>query len=255
MIEIILGLIGLAIGSFLNVCIYRLPREESIVKPCSHCPSCKKPLLWYHNLPLISYLILKGRCHYCKWKIPLRYPLVEILSAFFIIFYYKMFNFTISFFGYYIFSCALIIATFTDFEHQIIPDEISLGLLPFGIFFYVMRGNYELNISIMDSFFISLLGGVLGAGSIYFTGVIGKILLKKESMGFGDVKLMALIGVFLGYKYIIFVYFLAPFFGVIYGLYKRIRYKQDYMPYAPFLALAAIIMIIYGKEILSYFLM
>jgi leader peptidase (prepilin peptidase)/N-methyltransferase len=254
LIEIGIFLIGLAIGSFLNVCIYRLPREESIVKPGSHCPNCNKLIRWYDNIPILSYIFLRGKCRYCSWKIPLRYPIVELITALALFFYYRNFGFSFLLFKYFILTAVLIIATFTDFKHQIIPDQVSLGFIPVGFIFFILQYYILHQQNFISSIVNSILGIIIGALIIYATGILGRILFKKESMGIGDVKLMAMIGAFLGYKAVILIYFIAPFFGIFYGLYKRIFYKEEYIPYGPFLAMASIVVIFWQDKILSYFM-
>ena len=251
-IDIFLVLMGLCIGSFLNVCIYRLPREESIIKPASHCPNCKSSISWYDNIPILSYLFLKGKCRRCGWRIPVRYPLVEALTAIALISYYHLWGLNLVMFSFFLFTAGLIVATFSDFETQTIPDQVSLGLIPVGLIFSyfnpilkdIYRGNPILN---------SLLGMIVGGGIIYLTGIVGKLMFKKEAMGFGDVKLLAMIGTFMGWKWIIFIYFLAPFFAISVALYKKIRYGQEYIPYGPYLAFATVFTLLFKDKIMKIF--
>jgi len=250
----------------LNVCIHRLPREESIVSPSSHCPKCKKPIPWYDNIPLLSYIILEGKCRFCKEEISLRYFLVELSTAMFFLIFFNRFGLSLYFFSYAIFVCGLIVATFVDIQHRIIPDEISIGGIVVGFFFSAFRGlhlrpmSYELR-----PIFNSFLGIIIGGGIIWLTGFIFDLvyfkLLKKppiqgetESMGGGDVKLLAMIGAFLGWKAVLVTFFIAPFLGAFVGIINLLIRKDHLIPYGPFLSLAAVVSIFWAEKILSIFL-
>ncbi len=250
MIVLFIFLTGLVTGSFLNVCIYRLPRQESVVLPGSRCTKCSKPISWYDNIPLISYILLLGKCRNCRGKIPFRYFLVEALSALTLVVFYNIFGLGIEMIFFSIFILALIAASFSDLETQIIPDEVNLGVLPLGLIFSFFNPIFQ-EIYSGNPLFESIKGLIIGGGMIYLTGVLGKIMFKKEAMGFGDVKLMALIGAFLGWKLVVLAYFIAPFFGLIYGLYRKIRYKDEYLPYGPFLALGAVVVLFFREKLLS----
>ena len=249
--SVFIFIFGLIIGSFLNVCIYRLPRDESVVRPHSHCPNCKRPLKWYDNIPILSYLILKGRCRYCKWRIPFRYPMVEFLTAGLFLFYYKLWGVGINMVFFSIFTSGLIVASFSDFETRMIPDQVSLGLLPLGFIFSFYNPLFK-TIYGHNPFLESIGGAFLGAALIYLTGLLGKLIFRKDAMGFGDVKFMLLIGSFLGWKLTVLNYFIAPFFALSYGIYRKIRYKDDYLPYGPFLAIGALFVFFFRERILEF---
>jgi len=261
--KIIAFIFGSFVGSFLNVCIHRMPQEESVVKPRSHCPKCKKIIPWYDNIPFISYLILRARCRYCKAPIRFRYFLVELITALMFLIFFMRFGISFNFFFYLIFVCGLIIATFVDFEHRIIPDEISIGGAILGFFLSASRGlNFNpLTFSFRPSIG-SLLGIIAGAGIIYLTGFLFDLvyfkLLKRppiqgetESMGGGDVKLMGMIGAFLGWQRALLTFFLAPFFGVVIGIINLVTKKDHTIPYGPFLSLAALISLFWANKIIS----
>jgi leader peptidase (prepilin peptidase)/N-methyltransferase len=263
-IRIFVFIFGSLVGSFLNVCIYRLPLGESVVKPRSYCPQCKKPIFWYDNIPFISYLILRGKCRYCKQRISFRYFLVEFITAGVFLIFYLREGFSFYFMFYVLFVCLLIIATFVDIAHRIIPDGVSLGGIAAGFLLSGFRGlslcPFSFNHRPMLN---SLLGIIIGGGIIYLTGKAFDLvyfkLLKKgpidgetESMGAGDVLLLAMIGAFLGYKTVILVFFLAPFFGVIFGIINLIVRKQHVIPYGPFLSLAAFISLFWADTILRF---
>jgi len=245
-------IIGLCVGSFLNVCIYRMPKSISIVKPRSFCPRCENTIPWYDNIPLLSYIILKGRCRNCKTKISFKYFLIEAITAFLFITLYIHFNSWQLFIPYAFLASGFIIATFTDLSHRIIPDEVNFGLLGLGVilsFIFPVLHNVD---SRWMSLLYSLLGALVGGGSIFLLGVLGKLIFKKESMGGGDVKLLAMAGSFLGWKLILLSFFIAPFFGAIFGIIRKIIYKDEYIPYGPFLALGCLISVLWANEILSW---
>lgn len=252
LVVFIIFLFGLCLGSFLNVCIYRLPRSKSIISPRSFCPKCNKTIPWYDNIPLISYLILRGRCRYCKNKISFRYFLVELITACLLVIIYLYFKSWKFFFSYLFLISGLIVASFTDITYRIIPDEVSLGLLGVGIVIsFVFPNLHNANthwLSLLNSF----IGMIVGGGSIFLLGIIGKLLFKKESMGGGDVKLLAMAGSFLGWKLILLTFFIAPFFGSIFGIIRKVIYKEQYIPYAPFLALGCLVSLLWGEEILRW---
>ncbi|MDD5436076.1 MAG: prepilin peptidase [Candidatus Omnitrophica bacterium] len=250
MLITIIFIFGLLIGSFLNVCIYRMPKRESIVLPASHCPGCKKPIPWYDNIPLLSYIALGGKCRFCKMGINLRYPLVEALTASVLAALFVTFDITPKFFAYSIMACGLIVATFVDFEIQEIPDEISLGGIAAGFFlafvFPSVMGEAVRSRAILGS----LSGAITGGGIIYLLGVAGKIAFKKEAMGGGDVKLMAMLGSFLGLKLVVLTFFIAPFLGVVQGIILKFRKGAETIPYGPFLSAAALISVFFGDQII-----
>lgn len=244
---------GAIIGSFLNVCIYRMPRNQSIVFPASHCPHCKKDLYWYDNIPILSYIVLFGKCNFCRKKISLRYPVVELLTASLITALYLKFGVTAQFFVYSAFVCGLIVATFIDMEFREIPDSVSLGGLVAGLVLApLFPALFDTAIRHVG-FIRSLAGALVGGGTIYALGVFGKLLFKKEAMGGGDVKLMAMIGSILGWKFALLSFFIAPLFGAGVGLYMKLRTGDETIAYGPFLSLAAVITIFFGETILRFF--
>ncbi|MFC1509504.1 prepilin peptidase, partial [Candidatus Omnitrophota bacterium] len=268
---------GSIIGSFLNVCIYRIPRSESIVSPGSRCAHCKKPIPWYYNIPFFSYILLKGKCRSCGKKISFRYFIVEFISALIFLVLFTHFGFTAKFWIYSLLTFSLIVATFIDLEFQIIPDRISIGGLVLGIVLSALLPQLH-NVSTWKAGLInSGLGILVGGGVILFIKILGnsalyilrrlgiklrrnskwrKTLAKyrhiKDSMGDGDIKLMAMLGAFLGWKMAILIFFLAPFFGTPAGLYIKFKKKENVIPYGPFISVASLVAIIWGERILSY---
>lgn len=259
-LTILVFIIGLIVGSFLNVCIYRMPREESLVKPGSHCPKCDEEIPWFDNIPLLSYILLKGRCRFCKERISFRYFIVELLTAVLFVIILKHFGLKnyYRYLAYIIFVSLLVVTTFVDIQHRIIPDEISIGGAVVGFILNVVNGYKPANI--LDSF----LGIIVGGGIIYLTGLLFDLvyfkLLKKppiqgetSSMGGGDVKLLAMIGAFLGWKKAILTFFIAPFFGAAAGIINLATKKDHTIPYGPFLSLAALISVFWADKIIRFF--
>ena len=246
--KILIFFIGLCIGSFVNVCIYRMPLEESIVTPPSFCPKCKNKIKWYHNIPILSYIFLKGKCAYCNNKISLIYPFIELLIGVLFFINYSLFGFSIHFFIYNIFLIFLIIATFIDFKYMIIPDEISIGGLIIGFIFSFFRNDL--------TWIESLIGIILGGGILLLIIKVYFLLTRKEGMGGGDVKLLAMIGAFLGYKSLLFVIFSSSFFGTLIGI-PLIMAKKDKnnlaIPFGPFLSFGAIVYLYFGEKIINWY--
>jgi len=249
--ESLVFIFGLIIGSFLNVCIYRIPRDESIVFPGSRCVSCKKPINWYDNVPLLSYVLLRGKCRSCRANISPRYFVVEFISALCFLILFMHFEFNYMFWIYSLLVFSLIVVTFIDLEFQIIPDRISLVGIFVGILLSIIFPGLQNASTWKTAFLNSIIGAAVGGGLIYLTGVLGQLAFKKESMGGGDVKLMAMIGAFLGWKMAILIFFLAPFFGAPIGIYVKLVKKEDIIPYGPYISLASFVAMILGSKILS----
>lgn len=252
--NIFVFIFGSLVGSFLNVCIYRLPKNKSIVFPSSYCPRCNKSIYWFDNIPIISFIFLKGRCRFCKEPISPRYITVEFLTALLFLGFFIIFGPGVKFVIYSIFGAVSIVASFIDLEYQIIPDEISIGGLFLGIIlsaaFPVIHGAH----SIKNSLISSLVGAFVGGGSIFLTGIIGKFIFKKDAMGGGDVKFMAMFGAILGWQKVLLTFFIAPFFGSVIGIIVLIKNKEHLIPYGPFLSLAALVSLVYGDKILRMFI-
>ncbi len=251
LIKTFVFIFGAIVGSFLNVCIYRMAREESVVRPRSHCPNCSSIIYWYDNIPLLSYIFLLGKCRFCRKPISLRYPIVELLTAVAFILLYNHLGFNIRLFAYLLFICGLIVATFVDISHRIIPDEISIGGIIVGLILSVIFPQLQNEYSHLWSGLQSILGIIIGGGIIYLTGLLGDFIFKKETMGGGDVKLLAMVGAFFGWKIALLTFFIAPFFGLVAGIIVLIRTKDHLIPYGPFLSLAAIVAIFYSRQIIN----
>jgi leader peptidase (prepilin peptidase)/N-methyltransferase len=259
--NIIVFIFGSAIGSFLNVCIHRMPQGESVVWPSSHCPHCKKRIPAYDNIPFLSYITLGGRCRFCKQRISLRYPIVELLTALMLVSLFNRYGLSYEFFFYMVLVCTLIIATFIDIQHRMIPDEISIGGMILGFILSSIKGVNLTPLSFnFRPMLHSFLGLIVGGGIIYFSGFLFDLvyfkLLKRppiqgetESMGGGDVKLLAMIGAFLGWQKALLTFFVAPFLGIVIGIINLLVKKDHTIPYGPFLSLAALISIFWADKI------
>ena len=261
-IDIFFFVLGIIVGSFLNVCIVRMPLEQSIIKPRSHCVQCKKMIPWYDNIPLVSYLVLGGKCRFCGEKFSSRYFLVELITGLSFVLLYKYYGLSWVLVAYlFMFSC-FIVATFVDFSHRIIPDEISVGGMVAGLIFSLFIPQLHVAIDPkvpwyilhLKSFGFSILGVLIGGGAIYIMGILGDFLFKKESMGGGDVKLLAMMGAFMGWELALLTFFVAPFFGAVYGIIEKIRTNDTAIAYGPFLVLGAIISLFWGDAILGWIL-
>ena len=244
---------GAILGSFFNVCIYRLPLEQSIAWPPSHCPGCHAPIAWYDNIPIVSFFALKGRCRHCQSKFTSRYLIVEALSAFVFLWIWFSFGCTVHALTTALIFSLLLIATFVDLEHQIIPDEVSLGGLGAGLFLSAIFPSLHGESVWWRSLIQATIGALLGGGMIYLTGVIGDFVFRKESMGGGDVKLLAMLGAFLGWKQVILIYFLSPILALPLGLFLKFAKRMDTLPFGPFISLAGWIALLWGEKMIAWY--
>ena len=240
---------GSIIGSFLNVCVHRLPREESIVRPGSRCPSCKRPIAWRDNIPLISYLALRARCRHCRAPISWRYPAVELSTGLATAAVLHRFGMGPVGFIYLVFVYGLIVSSFVDLEFRIIPDEISLGGMVVGLLASFLVPALHGADSSWLALGRSALGLGVGASLLYLTGLLGDFLFKKESMGLGDVKLLGMAGSVLGWKFVVLTFFLSPMLAVIPGLFVLLSKKSHEIPYGPFLSLSMVASLFFGEEL------
>ena len=248
---IITGVFGAIIGSFLNVVIHRLPIDESIVFPNSRCPSCNAAIASYDNIPILSYLALAARCRHCRAPIARRYPLVELLTGIAVAAVFLRFHMGPLGMIYAAFVCALIAASFIDLDFQIIPDEISLGGLALGLLVSAAVPSLHGTDSRWLAFGRSVVGMLVGGGLLYLTGLMGDIVFRKESMGGGDVKLLAMAGAILGWKATVVTFFLAPLLALIPGLLVLFFKRSHLIPYGPFLSLGLILSLFTGRRLVD----
>ena len=249
MLSLISIVFGGIVGSFLNVCIFRLPKEESIIWPGSHCPHCKTPIKSYDNIPLISYVLLRGKCRQCHGSISLQYPLVEGITALSSLLLIMKFGLSVTYLIYFAFVAALIVITVIDLYHQIIPDVISLPGIGVGLL-------ASLTVSQIN-FMNSLLGILCGGGSLFLVATLYQWLFKREGMGGGDVKLLAMIGAFLGWKAVIVTILLGSLVGSITGIILMVSKGKDFkyaIPFGPFLSFGAVVALFYGENIIRWYL-
>jgi leader peptidase (prepilin peptidase)/N-methyltransferase len=243
--DLIVFIVGLIFGSFANVCIYRLPKGKSIIFPSSFCPNCNKKIKWYDNIPLLSYLILKGKCRYCKKPISPRYFVVEFITGLLFLFIYRKFGLSPSFFIYTLLVLSLVIIGFIDIDTFLIPDVIVLPGIFLGLVVSWLFPKIH-DMPKIGSFLYSFCGVILGGATLIFLGFLGKLIFKKEAMGGGDVKMLAMIGSFLGWKAIFLTLFFASLFGTLISLMLILLKKKEmgeYVPFGPYLAIGAIISI------------
>jgi leader peptidase (prepilin peptidase)/N-methyltransferase len=240
---------GTIIGSFLNVCIYRMPQNKSIIMPSSHCPSCKKPIRFYDNIPLVSFIILRGRCRECQSPIAFRYPLVELLIGLFSVILLLRYGISLNYLIFFVFFASLTLVSFIDLSHRIIPDVISLPGILIGLVISLFYPQM--------SFKNALIGVALGGGSLYVVASLYQLVTKREGMGFGDVKLLAMIGAFIGWKGVLFTILCSSFIGSVIGVVLMLMSSETdskyAVPFGPFLSLGAIIYVMWGEALITWY--
>lgn len=239
---------GICIGSFLNVCIYRLPESKSIVHPRSMCPSCGTLIRFYDNIPIFSYLALRGKCRHCAAHISFRYPVVEFISGIFAVGVFLKYGMGLETLIYYTFIATLLVITFIDIDHQIIPDVITLPGIP--IFF---AASFALpKITLVES----ILGILIGGGSLFLVAWLYHLLTRKEGMGGGDIKLLAMMGAIVGWKGVLFTIFVASAIGTLAGMLIIIKSGKTMklaVPFGPFLAIGGIAYILIGPQLIAWY--
>lgn len=242
---------GVAFGSFVNVLIYRLPRKKSLIKPASKCPSCGAPIRFYDNIPVISYLILRGRCRHCKSRISLRYPLVEILAGLLAASAIFYFGFSIKGIEIAVLSLAFLAIFFIDLDFTIIPDAFTIPGIILGLAVSFIPGA-------IVGWKHSLIGLAVGGGAFLLVGFLGEFIFKKEALGFGDVKYAAMVGAFLGWQNLLLMLIIASFLGSVIGIAliiaSRKKRESTYIPFGPFLTVGALISVYFGETIIRAYL-
>lgn len=261
-VPVVIFVFGLIVGSFLNVCIYRLPRELSIIRPGSACPSCNTPIKPWQNIPLLSYLFLRGRCAHCGEPISIRYPFVELMNGLFYLLVLRHFGFGWHLLFLFAFTSAMLVITFIDLDFQIIPDAVTLpgivvGLIgaafflpdPFSVF-HLGPHTSVLRLPAVG-FVNSLVGLFLGGGLFYLIAV-----LSRGGMGGGDIKMMAMVGAFMGWKSVFLTTFLGSLTGSLIGIFLMVakgKGRKTKIPFGPFLALGALTTLFLGGDILNWY--
>lgn len=269
MIFVIVLVFGLLIGSFLNVCIARLPLERSVVTPRSHCPRCKKQIDWYDNIPLVSFLALRAKCRHCGLPISWRYPLVELLNGLLYLWSFAVFGLTGEAGMAMALCSALIVITFIDLDHQIIPDVITLpgmviGLLAAPLFMSALEPPMALGLGrlvpgagpYLTGLVNSLVGLILGGAPLFIIGWLWEKLRKVEAMGGGDVKLMGMVGSLLGWKGAFLTIMLGAVTGSVVGVTLIVLKKHEadkVIPFGPYLAAGTLLTLFYGTAIIEWY--
>jgi leader peptidase (prepilin peptidase)/N-methyltransferase len=270
MLEAVLAAVfGLLIGSFLNVCIYRWPNDMSVVRPRSHCPSCERQIAWVDNIPVLSYLLLRGRCRHCRARIPIRYPVVELLTAALFFFFVFRLGLTLAAFKYCLLAAMLIVLIFADIEYRILPDEFTIGGAVAGILLSTVVRTPDTTVSavlaIMGfspparalSVFEAMAGAIVPAGALWLGGWLFEKLRHKEGLGLGDVKMMAMVGAFLGVQGALLTLIVGSLLGSITGIVYIYATGKDWssyqLPLGTFLGIAAVAVAVEGQRALEWY--
>ena len=238
-------ILGLILGSFFNVCIYRIPKEQSISYPPSHCTNCQNKIKWYDLIPVLSYVILGGKCRHCKEKISIRYPVIELLTAFLFLAIYIKYGLSLLTLKYIILASFLIIIGMIDFDTTDVYDITTIPAIVLGIIFVLYAVIQK-----MDWQFL-VLGGLVGGG------FIALIILLTKGMGWGDAEICLFCGLFLGLKLTVLMLFLSMLLGGVIGIILiilKIKGRKDYIPFGPFIAMATMITILYGQNIIDFYI-
>ena len=276
------ALLGACFGSFLNVCVYRIPRELSVVRPRSHCTSCQQPIPWYLNIPVLSWLALRGKCRYCRAPISPRYLLIELLTALLFLIPWLQFVsptldpslattgqstggllalvpiFTFKqLLASWLVLFGLLLGTFVDIEHYILPNRVTIGGMVLGLALSPLIPELHGATTALQALTRSLIGLAVGFGSLWLVATLGSIAFRKEAMGFGDVKLMGAIGAFFGWQSVLFAIVLSSFLGSVVGVALIAlgkRQLQGKIPYGPFIAAAAAVWMFWGPLLINLYL-
>jgi leader peptidase (prepilin peptidase)/N-methyltransferase len=242
-------LVGLALGSFMNVCIYRIPLEKSIIRPSSSCPNCGKKIRFYDNIPLISYLLLLGKCRHCHHPISWRYPAVEAITGLLSLALFIRYGVSFQYLLFLLFAATLVTISFIDLDHQIIPDVLSIPGIVAGLTAAFIPGNV--------SWFDSIIGIIGGGGTLFLVGLVYEKLTGKQGMGGGDVKLLAMIGAWMGWRSLPFVLLVSSLTGAIIGSVFLLAAGKGYrvrIPFGPFLSLGALFYIFFGPQLTNWYI-
>jgi leader peptidase (prepilin peptidase)/N-methyltransferase len=239
------ALFGAVVGSFLNVCIVRLPRDQSIVRPRSRCPRCERPIAWYDNVPVLSWLVLGGKCRHCSQSISIQYPLIEALVAALWALAAWRYGPTPNGLTAALFGTVLLGIAVTDARHYLIPDEYTLGGLVAGLGLAWRHG--------LSGFWGALLGAVTGFALLYAIAWAGEKAFKQEAMGGGDIKMMAMVGAFLGWKGVLLTLFGGALLGTLVFVPLTLR-KKRLVPFGVFLAAAAALVFEFGDRLMAWYL-
>ena len=245
---VLAGVFGLSVGSFLNVCIHRLPADQSLVWPRSYCPRCRTPLRWYDNMPLLGYAMLGGRCRACRTPISAMYPLVEAMTAGVFVAGYLLFGAQLLLVPRLVFACAMIVLFVIDLQHKILPNQITLPGMAVGLVLGGLTG---------PGWISSSLGIAAGAGSLFAVAEVYYRVRGEEGLGMGDVKMLGMIGAFLGWKLALLTLMLSSLLGSIVGVAILLVKKESLkyaLPFGTFLAIGALVSSVAGDALLAWYL-
>ena len=248
----IVFILGSIWGSFSNVCIHRLPNNMGVAKGRSYCPSCKKPIRWYDNIPIFSYVLLKAKCRDCSVKINIKYLLVELICALSFVWFFYLFGLSLTTLLFFILSIFFIIIFFIDLKHFIIPNELTFPLMAIGL---LKSFDPNLNQYLFPNFLNSLIGGVAGYIIIWMIIFIYKRLRNKEGMGLGDAKLLSAIGFWFGWISIPFILFFSSFIALVLAIPSLINKSKNLssqIPFGPYLILGCILYLLLLEKIILY---
>jgi leader peptidase (prepilin peptidase)/N-methyltransferase len=245
---ILAAVVGVCVGSFLNVCIYRLPRGQSLASPPSRCPHCERPLRWYHNIPIVSWVALRGRCAHCQAPISIQYPVIELVTAlvWLLIVWMTPVGWLLA--SRLVLATALIVLFMIDLEHQLLPNVITLPGIVVGLAFSVVAPPRPAD---------ALLGALLGGGVLYAIAAAYYLLRKEEGMGMGDVKMLAMVGAFLGWRAVLLTLVLSSFGGAVIGVVMMGLQKGSMryaLPFGTFLAVGALLAMLFGEQFIAWYL-
>lgn len=276
LISVFTFILGTVIGSFLNVCILRLPQDQSVVRPRSHCPKCGNLIKAYDNIPILSYVVLRGHCRSCRTSISFLYPLVELLTGLMFLACLWSFGFTLDAVKNAVLGCLLIVLIFTDIKFRLLPNEITIyGMLAglvFSVFAPVRDESLEAIASLLSAFvpraatwipwahaslLNSVMGALFGSGILFLVGELYFWIRRVEGMGMGDVKMMGMVGAFLGIKLTFFTIMFGSLLGTVFGIIAILRHQKDLqyeLPFGTFLGSAALLLAIIGGPILQFIL-
>jgi leader peptidase (prepilin peptidase) / N-methyltransferase len=263
--EFLVMIAGLVLGSFLNVCIYRVPRGMSVVRPGSSCPQCERPVRPWENIPLLSYILQRGRCRGCGNRIGWVYPTVEVMTALTYWLLYLKYGLTAAFFLNALFGSILIVLIFIDLFHRILPDLFTLGGALVGFLlsplqspeFLLSGGALQLGGPVLNGYLNSLLGILFGGGFLWLVAFIYLKLRRVEGLGFGDVKMMGMVGAFLGWQFAWLTILIGSLLGAVFGgvfIYLSKRDRRYELPFGTFLGIAALGVTLGGSALLGWYL-
>ena len=264
LLSIVSFVVGCMIGSFLNVCVYRIPRGLSVVKPRSRCPKCENTITWQDNVPIVSWLLLGAKCRHCQTPISWQYPLVEAITGALFLFVFWRFGLTIAMPVYLLLAAALVLVTFVDLTDWTIPNEVTFPGIPMGLVFAIVAMFYpDSGLVVLGRFepiFNALLGALLGGGSLYLLDKLTFVILKKRGMGFGDVKLLAMLGAFFGYPGVVMIIMIASLVGSVVGItliswqrYKGSEETAHYLPFGPYLSFGGLAVMLFGQQLYTWY--